>query len=79
MYLVYKELGDGTKLTRCICSTAADAEEMCLELTWESWYSRCFIDDQIVKPKGHSSIYTQIPDSLLHVDNFNYEEVPFVG
>ena len=79
MYLVYEELGDGTRLSRCICSTPADAEEMCLAFTWESWFLRCFYDQHITTPKGFKTIYTKIPDSLLNVAYYNYEEVPYIA
>lgn len=77
MYLVYQNIS-GDIYPICICTTAVDAEEMCLELSWESYYHRWLLDQQIAIPGGYDSIYNQIP-SLIHCDIYKYKEVPYIA
>ena len=66
MYLVYSDV-----YPICICSTATDAEEMCLALAEASYYENCYMRQQL----GFS-----IHQSLAKFATFyNYKEVPFVG
>ena len=77
MYLVYQIISTDI-YPICICNTAADAEEMCLSLAWESYYHRWYINEQIAIPKGYSSVYTTAP-SLINCNIYRYKEVPYVG
>lgn len=69
MYLVYDN-AFGEIAPICICSTTADAEEMCLALAEESYYH-------------HRMLYLQINrisfQTLLTLGHYNYKEVPFIG
>ena len=76
MYLVYQNIS-GDIYSVCVCSTASDAEEMCLELAWDAYYTRAYIDSQIAIPNGYNSTYAQTP-TLLNSSCYKYKEVPYI-
>ena len=69
MYLVYDYYHTNI-FPICVCSSASDAEEMCLSLAEENYYNHCMLYLQL----NHKTYQT-----LISIGTYNYKEVPFVG